>query len=78
MTTKKVMRAIAAVAQDASVVITLSGKERDAILAGLRLLQERLHWKGRDPDLVDEIYLNGRTVGLPSNSIDRLCERINK
>lgn len=53
----------------------LEPMERDAVIAGLRLLQERrnhLH-----PDLY-EIYTNGRThTGMDLEEIDVLCERLN-
>lgn len=59
----------------------LSGKERDAVLAGLRLLQLHLEspsdgdWLGGD---IHRIYTNGDDhEGLSLNEIDELCERLN-
>lgn len=53
-------------------------EEKDAILVGLRLLQGELsHDLAGDPLLLD-IYSNGgRHTGLPVESINLLCERIN-
>lgn len=55
----------------------LSGPERDAVLAGLRLLQQNL----MDGDLDDEIgvlYTNcNEHMGMNLVDIDSLCERVN-
>lgn len=53
-------------------------EERDALLAGLRLLQSELsHELDGDPLMLD-IYSNGgRHAGLSADGVDRLCEKLN-
>ena len=54
-----------------------TAQERDAVLAGLRLLQVAVH-TGAFPPMVREIYTNdGTHAGLDLNAIDALCERTN-
>lgn len=58
--------------------IKLNSMERDAILAGLRLLQTNLALPSSFlPTPIGDIWRNGRVSGLSREGIDRLCERIN-
>lgn len=53
-------------------------EEKDAILAGLRLLQGELsHDLASDPFLLDVYSNGGLHTGLPAEGIERLCQRIN-
>ena len=55
----------------------MSGPERDAVLAGLRLLQQELCSGNLSIDTKD-IYTNcNEHMGLDLKDIDDLCERIN-
>lgn len=55
----------------------LSPVERDAVLAGLRLLQNELMDGDIDTD-IDMIYTNcSEHGGLPVSEIDELAERLN-
>lgn len=55
--------------------IKINDKERDAILAGLRLLQENSE---NLPPMIGDIYTNcGEHSGLSFGEIDHLCEKIN-
>jgi len=59
------------------VSIGVTAQERDAVLAGLRLLQVAVR-TGDFPPMVREIYTNdGAHTGLDVNATDALCERIN-
>ena len=59
-------------------VSELSPCERDAVLAGLRLLQNELMNGAIDAD-IDLIYTNcGEHGGLPVSEIDELAERLNE
>jgi len=64
----------------AEVKITINEIERDAILAGLRLLQGHEFSLGNEKDVaVLQICTNdGRHAAIMPEQIDRLCERINK
>ena len=55
----------------------LQGEEIDAVLAGLRLLQQDLMRGGLSVD-IELVYTNtGAHAGLGVEEIDELCERIN-
>lgn len=55
--------------------VVIDEVERDAILAGLRLLQEQ---SGNLPPMIQEIYTNGdEHNGLSVGEIDILCEKVN-
>lgn len=64
-----------------TIAATLSAAERDAILAGLRLLQRNLDGKvfvGADVDAhINAIYTSeGERAGLTADEIDALCESL--
>lgn len=59
----------------ASVAVT--AQERDAVLAGLRLLQLALARGDTDPALGSILTNDGAHAGLDLPRIDDLCERIN-
>lgn len=55
----------------------VTARERDAVLAGLRLLQIAVR-TGGFPPMVQQIYTNdGAHTGLDANAIDTLCARTN-
>lgn len=57
--------------------ITISAIERDAILAGLDLLQISINLGGGEPcQGVASIWANGRDAGLDDAGIDALTMRI--
>lgn len=57
--------------------IGVTAQERDAVLAGLRLLQIAAR-TGEFPPMIREIYTNdGAHAGLDPNAIDELCKRTN-
>jgi len=57
--------------------ISVTAQERDAVLAGLRLLQRALE-AGSVPLMLRDILTNGGThAGLDPAAIDALCERAN-
>ena len=57
--------------------ISVTGKERDAMLAGLRLLQVALARRDGDPPLRSILTRDGAHAGADLTRIDALCERIN-
>ena len=58
--------------------MTISEVERDAILAGLRLLEAQIDL-GELSEEIEDIYTNGdKHDGLPLADIDDLCERMNR
>ena len=57
--------------------IGVTGQERDAVLAGLRLLQVALARAAIDPPLRSILTNDGTHAGLDLLGIDALCERIN-
>lgn len=65
--------------------ITISGPERDAILAGLRLLQCGLDRREgyyavspNDGDVGDILTNSGEHPGMTAEEIDGLCDLINR
>ena len=59
------------------VSIGVTAQERDAVLAGLRLLQIAVR-TGNFAPMVREIYTNdGAHTGIDASAIDALCERTN-
>lgn len=56
----------------------LHSRERDAVLAGLRLLQEKIA-DGADISNIADIYTDhGKHEGLSEFWIENLCQRINR
>ncbi|MGB3830307.1 MAG: hypothetical protein WA975_00415 [Mesorhizobium sp.] len=62
---------------EAFVAIAVTAKERDAALAGLRLLQLGLARGDIDPALESIVTNDGAHPGHDLSGIDELCERIN-
>lgn len=58
--------------------IGVTARERDVMLAGLRLLQLALARDDIDPPLRSILTNDGAQVGLDSPQIDALCERISQ
>ncbi|MCO5158300.1 MAG: hypothetical protein M9945_16390 [Aquamicrobium sp.] len=64
-------------AVEAFVSLAVTAEERDAALAGLRLLQLALARGDIDPALTSILTNDGAHAGLGPARIDALCERIN-
>ena len=64
-------------AVEAFLTIGVTAQERDAILAGLRLLQLALARGDIDPALRNIVTNDGAHIGPDPIRIDALCERIN-
>lgn len=63
---------------EAFLTITVTAKERDAVLTGLRLLQHALEDGHISPPPLRTILTNdGTHPGLDLDEIDALCERVN-
>ena len=62
---------------EAFVTIGVTASERDAVLAGLRLLQVAIAGGSLDPALKNILTNDGAHDGLDLPEIDALCERIN-
>lgn len=62
---------------EAFLFISVTSQERDALLAGLRLLQLALAGEHIDPQLRSILTNDGAHAGLDLNQIDALCERTN-
>ena len=62
---------------EAFVTLAVTAEERDAALAGLRLLQRALAGADIDPALRSILTDDGTHHGLDPARIDALCERIN-
>ena len=64
-------------AVEAFLTIGVTAQERDALLAGLRLLQLALGRGDLEPALENIVTNDGAHTGLDPTRIDALCERIN-
>jgi hypothetical protein len=54
----------------------IDDRERDAILAGLRMVQQAI--EGNAPAMDEDVFTNGGDhEGLDPDEIDELCERLN-
>lgn len=62
---------------EAFLTIGVTAHERDAVLAGLRLLQIALARNNLDPALRSILTNDSAHAGLDPTRIDALCERIN-
>ncbi|KAB2723228.1 hypothetical protein [Brucella anthropi] len=62
---------------EAFVSLAVTAQERDAVLAGLRLLQLALARADIDPALGSIVTNDGAHAGLDLTQIDALCERLN-
>lgn len=62
---------------EAFVTIALTAEERDAVLAGLRLLQIGIARGDVEPPLMSILTNDGAHDGVDLARIDALCERIN-
>lgn len=62
---------------EAFVTVAVTAQERDAMLAGLRLLQLALARGDIDPALTSILTNDSAHAGLELTAIDALCERIN-
>jgi len=62
---------------EAFLSISVTSQERDAVLAGLRLLQLALAGGHTDPALRSILTNDGAHAGLDLTQIDALCERTN-
>ena len=62
---------------EAFLTVAVTAQERDAVLAGLRLLQIALARGDIDPPLGSILTNDGAHAGLDLTRIDALCERIN-
>lgn len=63
---------------EAFLTISVTARERDAMLAGLRHLQVALSGGDVDPSLRSILTNDGAHAGLDLGQIDALCERINQ
>jgi hypothetical protein len=56
----------------------LTNEQTDAVLAGLRLLEQVVDSGDLDAGIYDILTNSGQNIGLDSMSIDELCEAINR